>query len=40
MRDVVTIAPVGNQPGMIAYECPTCRHVSSVLLPPPATQPS
>jgi hypothetical protein len=37
---VVTIAPVGNQPGMIAYECPTCRHVSSVLLPPPATQPS
>jgi hypothetical protein len=34
MQDIVTVAPVGSQPGMIAYECPTCRGVTSVPLPP------
>jgi hypothetical protein len=31
MKDVVTIAPLGNEPGLIAYECPKCGHVNSVL---------
>ena len=26
-----TIAPLGNEPGLIAYECPKCGHVNSVL---------
>jgi hypothetical protein len=31
MIDVVTIAPLGHEPGLIAYECPKCRYVNSVL---------
>jgi hypothetical protein len=31
MEEVVRIAPVGNEPGLIAYECPSCRHVTSVV---------
>jgi hypothetical protein len=30
---VVTIAPVAGEPGLVAYECPNCRHVTSVLVP-------
>jgi hypothetical protein len=32
MKGVVRIAPVGAEPGLIGYECPTCRYVTSVLL--------
>jgi hypothetical protein len=37
MNDVVTIAPVADLPGLIAYECPDCIYVMSVLThsPPP-----
>ena len=37
MKDVVTIAPVADLPGLIAYECPDCIYVMSVLthFPPP-----
>jgi hypothetical protein len=30
MKDVVTIAPLGNEPGLIEYECPKCGLVNSV----------
>jgi predicted RNA-binding Zn-ribbon protein involved in translation (DUF1610 family) len=32
MKDVVTIAPLASEPGLIAYECPNCGHVTSVLV--------
>jgi transposase-like protein len=28
MKEVVWIAPVQNDPGLIAYECPSCGYVS------------
>jgi transposase-like protein len=31
MAKVVTIAPIGRQPGLVAYECPKCAYVTSVL---------
>jgi hypothetical protein len=31
--EVVSIAPVAGEPGLIAYECPNCRHVPSMLTP-------
>jgi hypothetical protein len=31
MPEVVTIAPMGRQPGLVAYECPKCGYVTSVL---------
>jgi transposase-like protein len=34
MKDVVRIAPVQNDPGLIAYECPSCGYVTSVLIGP------
>ena len=34
MKDVVWIAPVQNDPGLIAYECPSCGYVTSVLIGP------
>jgi hypothetical protein len=30
MKDVVTIAPLAGDPGLIAYECPDCGHLTSV----------
>jgi hypothetical protein len=33
MKDVVTIAPLAGDPGLIAYECPRCGHLMSVLVP-------
>jgi hypothetical protein len=33
MQDVVTIAPLGSEPGLIAFECTECRHLMSVLVP-------
>jgi hypothetical protein len=34
MDDVVTIAPRAEEPGLIAYECPKCTYVTSVLVAP------
>ena len=31
MSKIVTIAPMGRQPGLLAYECPKCAYVTSVL---------
>jgi rubredoxin len=31
MKDIVTIAPIGDEPGLIAYECPKCGYVTSEL---------
>jgi transposase-like protein len=33
MEEVVSIAPVQGEPGLIAYECPSCRYITSVLTP-------
>jgi uncharacterized Zn finger protein len=35
MKDVVTIAPRGEEPGLVAYECPKCGYVTSVLVQAP-----
>jgi hypothetical protein len=34
MEEVVRIAPLVNESGLIAYECPVCRYVTSVLWQP------
>jgi len=34
MSDILTIAPTPHEPGLIAYECPKCGYITSVLLPP------
>jgi len=34
MREFASIAPNGREPGVIAYYCPSCRYVTSALLPP------
>jgi len=34
MHEVVSIAPALDEPGLIAYECPNCGHVMSVLVQP------
>jgi hypothetical protein len=34
MEEVVRIAPVVRESGLIAYECPACRYVTSVLWQP------
>jgi hypothetical protein len=31
MPEVVTFAPVGRQPGLVAYECPKCAYVTKRL---------
>ena len=31
MEEVVWIAPVGTEHGLIAYECPSCGYFTSVL---------
>jgi hypothetical protein len=33
MVEVVTIAPVLHETGLIAYECPHCGYLTSVLVP-------
>jgi hypothetical protein len=30
--NLVSIAPVAGEPGLIAYECPKCSYVTSVLV--------
>jgi hypothetical protein len=34
MDQVVTIAPTASEPGLLAYECPNCGYVTSVLQQP------
>jgi hypothetical protein len=34
MDEVVSIAPLVSEPGLIGYECPACCYVTSVILPP------
>ena len=34
---VVEIRPLGREPGLRAYECPACRAVAAVDVPPPRT---
>jgi hypothetical protein len=31
MPKIVTIAPMGRQPGLVAYECTKCVYVTSIL---------
>src|SRR5205807_3216463 len=33
MVEVVSIAPLLDEPGLLAYECPRCGYLSSVLVP-------
>jgi hypothetical protein len=40
MKDVVSIAPAKSDPGLIAYECPSCGYVTSVLMDQPTTSES
>jgi rubredoxin len=37
MKDVVTIAPLAGEPGLVAYECPNCGYVTSIFLRPEST---
>jgi len=34
MLEIVSIAPLQHDPGLIAYECPACGYVTSVVVPP------
>jgi hypothetical protein len=34
MDEVVRIAPLANEPGLIGYECPACSYATSVVLQP------
>ena len=34
MDEVLSIAPLAGEPGLIAYECPNCGYVTSVLIHP------
>jgi hypothetical protein len=40
MPEVVTIAPMGRQPGLVAYEYPKCAYVTSVLALSATTHPT
>jgi len=37
MVEIVTIAPLVHEPGLIAYECGDCGYVTSVIIPPTDT---
>jgi hypothetical protein len=34
MAEVTAIAPLLHEPGLIAYECPRCGHLRSIVQPP------
>jgi len=31
MHEILSIAPIFNEPGLVAYECPRCGYVASEL---------
>jgi predicted RNA-binding Zn-ribbon protein involved in translation (DUF1610 family) len=33
LREVTTVPPLQNEDGLIAYECPACSYVTSVIWP-------
>jgi len=33
IHEVASVAPVGHEPGLTAYECPNCGNVTSELVP-------
>src|SRR3954452_22901491 len=33
MREIMRIAPLRNEPGLIAYECPACEKLTSEIWP-------
>jgi hypothetical protein len=33
MREIMRIAPLRDEPGLIAYECPACEKLTSEFLP-------
>jgi hypothetical protein len=37
MREIMRIAPLRNEPGLIAYECPACEKMASEFLPAQST---
>ena len=34
MTEVTSIAPLLHEPGLVAYECPRCGHLTSIVQPP------
>ena len=34
MAEVTSIAPLLHEPGLIAYECPSCGYLTSIVQPP------
>ena len=34
MVEIVSIAPLLHEPGLIGYECSACGYVTSVIIPP------
>jgi hypothetical protein len=34
MAEVTAIAPLLHEPGLIAFECPRCGHLTSIVQPP------
>jgi hypothetical protein len=40
MKAVVTIQPLGHDPGLIAFECSQCGSLTSELIPPDAKDPA
>jgi hypothetical protein len=40
MKAVVTIQPLGHDPGLIAFECSQCGALTSELIPPDAKDPA
>lgn len=40
MVEIVSIAPLVHEPGLVAYECPNCGYVTSEIQPPLNPKPS
>jgi hypothetical protein len=40
MVEIVTIAPLPHEPGLIAYECAACGYVTSVIISPDGLRPA
>jgi hypothetical protein len=35
MSEILSIAPTLHEPGLIAYECPNCGYLTSLIVHPP-----